>query len=141
MGNGKEVRMGLWFLLFVGVPFVELYILLQVGEIIGILPTIIIILFTGSLGIFLMKKTGREVWYRLKQRFQSGEMPGEEILEGILVLIAGVFLITPGFLTDITGFLLLIQPIRHKFLMISKRLIEHRLFIQSKYSHFQDSIQ
>lgn len=96
--------------LFVIVPFVELYILIQLGSRIGALPTLGIVVITGIAGAALAKHQGLGVWHRIQTELSYGHMPGEVLFDGVLVLIGSVLLLTPGILTDITGFILLIPP-------------------------------
>ena len=99
--------------LFVIVPFVELYILIELGNRIGALPTLGIVVITGIAGAALAKHQGLGVWHRIRTELSYGHMPGEVLFDGVLVLIGSVLLLTPGILTDITGFILLIPPGRY----------------------------
>jgi UPF0716 protein FxsA len=96
--------------LFVIVPFVELYILIELGSRIGALPTLGIVVITGIAGAALAKHQGLGVWHRIQTELSYGHMPGEVMFDGVLVLIGSVLLLTPGILTDITGFILLVPP-------------------------------
>ena len=91
--------------LFLIMPAVELALLFVVGEYVGFLPTIGLIIFTGVVGGFLAKREGLSVWNRLKDRLDGGGLPGKELLDGVIILVAGALLITPGVLTDLIGFL------------------------------------
>lgn len=94
-------------LLFTVVPAVELYLLLRIGQWLGAGTTALLILATGSLGAFLAKREGLGVLRRLQAEAMTGLPPGDRIVEGVLVLVGGVLLITPGVLTDLAGFLLI----------------------------------
>lgn len=94
--------------LFLIMPVVELFLLLQIDQVIGIWWTLGIILFTGVLGSYLAKREGLSVWGRFKKRLDSVGIPGEEALDGVIILISAALLITPGVLTDFTGFIGLI---------------------------------
>ncbi len=100
-------------LIFLIVPLVEIYILIQVGQIIGAGWTIFFVVSTAVVGIQLLKHQGLSTLMRAQQKMSSGEMPAQELLEGFALVIAGAFLLTPGFFTDTFGFLLLIPPTRH----------------------------
>jgi UPF0716 protein FxsA len=101
------------FLLFlVGIPLVELYFLIQVGTEIGVLPTIGISLFTAALGGYLVRRQGFDVLARVRRVKDQGELPAMAVMDGALLLVAGLFLLLPGFLTDAVGFLLLIPAVR-----------------------------
>ncbi len=102
----------LFLLLLVGIPLVELYFLIQVGTEIGVLPTIAISLFTAALGGYLVRRQGFDVLARVRRAKDQGELPALAVMDGALLLVAGFFLLLPGFLTDAVGFLLLIPAIR-----------------------------
>lgn len=106
------LRLILFLLVLVGVPLVELYFLIQVGSEIGVLPTIGLSLFTAALGGYLVRHQGFAVLARVRQIKDQGEPPALAVLDGALLLIAGLFLLLPGFVTDTIGFLLLIPPLR-----------------------------
>jgi UPF0716 protein FxsA len=109
--------------IFLITPVVELALLLQLGDAIGILPTIGIIVATGVTGSFLAKREGLSVWRQFNQRLQGGELPGTELIDGVIILTAGALLITPGVLTDVGGFLGLIPfTRRHMRRYISTRI-------------------
>ncbi len=99
-------------LLFTVVPVIELYILIKIGTHFGALTTIALVIGTGIIGAYLARQQGFFVWLRLQREMQEGRFPGDALLDGFLILIAGVLLLTPGLLTDICGFLLLIPVTR-----------------------------
>lgn len=100
------------FLLFTIVPLIELYILIKVGQHIGALNTVAIVIFTGIFGAFLAKMEGLRVLYNVQRDLQEGKMPTNRLLDGLLILIGAVLLITPGLLTDLAGFALIIPLTR-----------------------------
>jgi UPF0716 protein FxsA len=102
-------------LLFIVVPIAELYVILKVGDLIGILPTVALLVADSLLGSWLMRSQGRVVWRRFQETMQAGRVPHREVFDGVLVIFGGAFLITPGFLTDIIGVLLLLPPTRALF--------------------------
>src|SRR4051812_38606971 len=99
-------------LLFIVVPIAELYVILKVGDLIGILPTIALLVADSLLGSWLLKSQGRTVWQRFQQTMQAGRVPHREVFDGVLVIFGAAFLITPGFITDIFGVLFLLPPTR-----------------------------
>lgn len=99
-------------LLFIVVPAVELLLLIQMGRWIGTLPTVGLIVLTGIVGAYLAKQQGVTVLRRIQQEVNQGQMPGQALLDGAMILVAGAVLMTPGVLTDALGFLLLIPPTR-----------------------------
>jgi UPF0716 protein FxsA len=104
--------MPLLIVLFIVIPIAELYVILKVGDLIGILPTIALLVADSLLGAWLLKSQGRTVWRRFQETMQAGRVPHREVFDGVLVIFGAAFLITPGFLTDIVGVLLLLPPTR-----------------------------
>ncbi len=100
------------FLLFTCIPLVELYLLLQIGSIIGAVNTILLVIITGVLGAYLAQQEGFRTLERIRTLMAQGEMPGEPLIDAFLVLVAGFVLITPGILTDLLGFLMLLPVTR-----------------------------
>ena len=101
--------------IFVLVPLAELYVIYKVGDAIGIVPTLLILVADSLLGSWLLKSQGRAVWRRFNETMRAGRVPHRELVDGVLVIFGGAFLITPGFLTDIIGVLLLLPPTRSLF--------------------------
>jgi len=99
-------------LLFIVVPILELYVLIQVGSAMGVLPTIALLIFDSVLGAVLLRAQGRAAWVRFSRALAEGRLPGREVIDGVLVIFGGALLLTPGFLTDILGLALLIPPMR-----------------------------
>jgi UPF0716 protein FxsA len=95
-------------LLFTLVPLIELYILIKLGSVYGAFTTIALVIGTGLLGAWLAKQQGLLVWMKIQEQTSQGRLPAEQLIDGFLILVAGVVLLTPGLLTDITGFLLLV---------------------------------
>ena len=105
--------MGFYFLaIFVAMPIIEIAVFIQAGELIGLWPTIGIVILTAVIGTSLMRAQGLQTLARAQAQMDQGEMPIGELFNGICILIAGVLLLTPGFVTDTMGFLLLIPPLR-----------------------------
>jgi UPF0716 protein FxsA len=109
--------------IFIVVPLAELYVILKVGDAIGALWTIALLAADSVLGSLLLRAQGRSVWRRFNEALAAGRMPHREVMDGVLVIFGGAFLITPGFLTDIVGLILLIPPTR----AIVRRLVVRRL--------------
>jgi UPF0716 protein FxsA len=99
-------------LLFIVVPIVELYVIIQVGHAIGIWWTLALLLVDSVLGSWLMRAQGRSAWRRFQAAIAGGRVPARETLDGVLVIFGGAFLLTPGFVTDILGAILLLPPTR-----------------------------
>lgn len=101
--------------LFVIVPALELYLLIQIGQLIGAMETFGIIVITGLIGSYLAKSQGLSVWMKLQAKLGSGQIPGRELVDGVIILISGALLLTPGVLTDVIG-LLGLFPVSRSFL-------------------------
>ena len=99
-------------LLFILVPIAEIYVIIQVGQAIGPLPTVALLVVDSLVGAWLLRSQGRRAWASFTGALAAGRMPHREILDGALVLLGGAFLLTPGFLPDIVGIALLIPPTR-----------------------------
>lgn len=102
----------LLIVVFILVPIAELYVILQVGDAIGAVPVILLLIADSLIGSVLLRNQGRTVWRQFNATLAEGRVPHRELLDGIAVIFGGAFLITPGFLTDIIGLLLLIPPTR-----------------------------
>ncbi|KIL77752.1 FxsA family protein [Bacillus badius] len=98
--------------IFIIVPALEISLLMLSGKAIGILPTFLLILATGFLGAYFAKKQGMNVVVKLREDLQNGRFIGEAVMDGVCVLVGGLLLLTPGFVTDISGFLLLLPYTR-----------------------------
>ncbi|MBA3308841.1 MAG: FxsA family protein [Nocardioidaceae bacterium] len=94
--------------LFVVLPIVEIYVIIQVGQEIGALPTVILLVVESILGGWLVKREGRRAWVALNEALATGQMPGRQLADAALVLVGGTLLLTPGFVTDVFGFFLVL---------------------------------
>ena len=110
----------LLILLFIVVPVAELYVIIQVGELIGVFPTLALLLADALLGSWLLKHQGRSAWRRFNEALAARRFPGREVVDGALIIVGGTLLLTPGFLTDVLGGLLLLPPTR----AIARRLLK-----------------
>lgn len=102
------------FLCFTLIPVVELYLLIQVGTVLGGVNTILLVIVSGFLGAWLARLEGMNTLVKLRVNLQQGLMPAEELLDAVIIFIAGVVLITPGFITDVLGLLLLWPVTRNR---------------------------
>ena len=107
----------LLLIIFLVIPIVEIYLLIQVGGVIGALPTVFLVVFTAVLGAWLLRIQGFSTLQRVKKTLAEGGIPAFELLEGLILLIAGALLLTPGFFTDTIGFLCLMPALRRLFLI------------------------
>jgi UPF0716 protein FxsA len=113
--------------LFIVIPLAELYVIFQVGDAIGVIPTVLLLAVDSLLGSMLLRNQGRTVWRQFNTVLAEGRVPHREVLDGVAVIFGGAFLITPGFLTDIVGLLLLLPPTRAALRAFVVRRIGKRL--------------
>lgn len=102
------------FLLFVGIPLLEMALLIWVGSRIGLAATLLIIILTGVAGAVMVKRQGLATWRSAQSRLTEGRFPSDEIVHGAMLLVAGTLLLTPGFLSDLTGLILLVPAARER---------------------------
>lgn len=102
----------LLFLALIVVPLVEIYLLISVGRVIGAGTTILVVIGTAILGALLLRWQGLNTFARFQQTIQQGQLPAQELLEGLILIVTGALLLTPGFFTDGIGFLMLLPPVR-----------------------------
>ena len=124
------------FLFFLVVPFVEIYLLLQIGSLVGVFPTVLLVVFTAVLGAWLLRQQGFATWQRFQANLQQGAIPAYEMIEGPILLVGGALLLTPGFFTDVLGFACLIPQARRK---VAKYVIENYLINIQSGSPFQNT--
>jgi UPF0716 protein FxsA len=116
-------------LIFILVPIAELYVIIKVGGVIGVLPTLALLLADAVLGSMLLRHQGRAAWIRFNRALAEGRLPHKEVFDGVLVIIGGTLLLTPGFLTDILGLIFLIPPTRALVRAMSARWVRRRMAI------------
>jgi len=127
--------MALWILLaFIGVPLIEIALFIQVGGFIGLWPTIAIVIATAMAGTALIRRQGLNTLQRAQQEMDAQRLPVRELFDGVCLLFAGAMLLTPGFLTDSVGFVLLVPPLRRLLGSYFWRLLQN-----SKGVHFEMS--
>ena len=124
---------------FTVIPIVELILLIIIHRNSSLLFTVSLILVTGLIGSFLAKRQGTSNYKKIKESFNGGQLPGKELLHGLLILIAGALLITPGVMTDILGFLLLTPPFRSFIGGILSKKIQSKFKVQSQGFNFTQS--
>ena len=103
---------GLLVLIFIVVPIIELAVIIQVGQALGVLNTIALLLLVSFVGAWLVKREGLGVWRRFHRQVESGTVPARELADGVMIIFAGALLMTPGFVTDLLGLSLLMPPVR-----------------------------
>jgi UPF0716 protein FxsA len=115
--------------LFIVVPIAELYVIIQVGEAIGVLPTLALLLADALLGSLLLRHQGRGAWRRFNTALAARRFPGREVADGLMIAIGGTLLLAPGFITDVFGLLLLIPPTRAIARSLMKGFVGRRFII------------
>lgn len=121
--------MPLLIILFIVVPIVELYVIIQIGSLIGVVPTLALLLADALLGSLLLRHQGRGAWRRFNAALAERRFPGREVADGLLIAIGGTLLLTPGFVTDIFGLIFLIPPTRAIVRGLLRRLAARRFFV------------
>jgi UPF0716 protein FxsA len=114
-------------LLFVGIPLLELFILIQLGQLFGIWPTVGLVIFTGFAGAALARLEGLRTLWRIRGELAQGRLPGEALFDGLAILVGGALLLTPGILTDLLGLSFLLPPTRRLLVGRVRRNLERRL--------------
>lgn len=109
-------------MLFTLIPLLELYVLIELSRLISLSATIALVILTGALGAVLARREGLRAWRRLQDSLARHESPADELINGLLILVAGAVLITPGLITDLTGFALLVPPVRR---YVRRRLVTY----------------
>jgi UPF0716 protein FxsA len=127
---------------FILVPIIEIYLFIKVGSAIGALATVALVFLTAMIGVYLLRQQGLSTLNQVQAQMQRGEIPATSLFEGMLLFIAGVLLLTPGFMTDSIGFVLMIPPLRK---VIALWILEHSGWIVQMQAHtvrkgqYQDS--
>ena len=119
--------MPIFLLLFIIVPLIEIALFIQVGDQVGVLPTVALVVLTAVIGVLLLRWQGIATLMRARERMQAGQVPAQEMVEGFLLAVAGIMLLTPGFFTDSLGFLLLVPQLRQGlYKTVSRRMVIRR---------------
>jgi len=126
--NGKRLLRLAMVVAFIGVPLLEIYVLVQVGQVIGPWWTILLLILASVLGTWLIRREGGRAWRGLTQALQTGRMPARELADGALILVGGTLMLAPGFVTDAVGVLLILpvtRPIARRLLtgVVTRRLL------------------
>ncbi len=121
--------MALLVILFIVVPIVELYVIIQVGQAIGVVPTLALLVADALLGSLLLRQQGRGAWRRFNAALAERRFPGREVADGLMIAVGGTLLLTPGFVTDIFGLALLIPPSRAVLRRLLRRFAAHRFLV------------
>jgi UPF0716 protein FxsA len=114
-------------LIFIVLPIAELYVIIQVGHVLGVVNTLALLVLISFAGAWLMKREGLNTWRRAQRQVDAGVVPGRELVDGALILLAGALLLAPGFITDALGLLLLLPPVRAAVRAFTRQRIERRV--------------
>lgn len=128
-------------LLFIGVPVIEIATFIQVGGLIGLWPTLGVVILTAFIGTALLRQQGLSTLMRAQTALNEGRMPAEELFDGACLLLAGAFLLTPGFVTDSVGFLLFFPPFRNLLRLKAKGFIKNNASLHGAQANQQQSYQ
>jgi UPF0716 protein FxsA len=123
-------------LLFILVPIAELYVIIKIGGVIGILPTLALLVADALLGSFLLRQQGRAAWVRFNRALAENRLPHKEVFDGVLIVFGGALLLTPGFITDIFGLVLLIPPTRALVRVFATRMVRGRMAAGGRVAYF-----
>lgn len=126
----------MFFLLFIGIPIIEVILFITVGKYIGLWNTILIIIITGIVGAILVKKQGISTLQKGLDELRSNKVPLKSMLEGLAIVIAGAFLLTPGFLTDCLGAILLIPPLRNRISVFVLEYLKKNSKIKTNFNEY-----
>lgn len=113
-------------LLFIVVPLIELWVIVQVAHHIGYLDTFGLLILSGIVGGWLMRREGFAVWRRARASVERGQVPAKELVDGLLIVMGGALMLAPGFVTDIVGMLLLLPPVRAAARVVVRRRMARR---------------
>jgi UPF0716 protein FxsA len=116
--------------LFVLVPIVELAVIIQVGQALGVVETLLLMVIVSVVGAWLVKREGLGLWRRAQRQLDTGVVPGRELVDGMLIMLAGALLLTPGFVSDCVGILLLLPPVRAGLRGLVIRRLRRRVVTQ-----------
>ncbi|CAH0346231.1 FxsA family protein [Bacillus sp. CECT 9360] len=116
-----------FFLLIIAMPALEIAVLLLSGQTIGVWPTILLIILTGVIGTYLAKQQGLETIKKAQEQMRYGQLPGDALLDGICVLVGGTLLLTPGFVSDLLGLILLLPPTRKVIKPLILKMIKNMI--------------
>lgn len=133
----------LFVLLFFVLPLIEIYLLIQVGQVIGAFPTILLVIATSVLGAYLLRQQGLSALARLQNNLRQGQLAAEEMKEGVFILLGGILLMTPGFFTDFLGLLCLLPPTRKLLMKLLSRSAKRgsKVIYEDVYIHTNTRVQ
>lgn len=132
---------GILAILFILVPIAEISLLIEIGRQIGSFSTIFLVILTGIVGAYLTRTQGFQIWFQIRNQFHRGEFPANSLIEGLLVLVGGLTLLTPGFITDSLGLLCLIPPTRKLLREVIKNELGKRIETPQRNTTKHDAVE
>ncbi|BBP46666.1 hypothetical protein THMIRHAS_20390 [Thiosulfatimonas sediminis] len=130
--------MKIFLLFFLLIPLLELYLLIELGSVIGALPTVLWVIGTAVVGVYLIRRQGMATMLQAQQELQEGKPPQQAVINGVLIFIGGVLLFIPGLITDTLGGLLLLAPLRHS--LVAQGLKGMQMRGRSAYRRSEESV-
>ena len=125
-------------IIFMLVPIVEMWILIEVGSSIGALPTVALVVLTATLGLSLLKRQGLSTLMSARRKMDEGSIPASELVSGVMIAVGGALLLTPGFVTDAIGFALLIPQTRQWLLLKLVDRYREKITIEGEFRRVDD---
>ena len=125
-------------IIFMLVPVIEMWILIEVGGWIGALPTIALVVLTATLGLSLLKRQGPSMLMSARRKINEGSIPASELVSGVMIAVGGALLLTPGFVTDVIGFALLIPQARQWLLLKLADRYRDKIIIEGEFRRVDD---
>ena len=113
--------------LFIGLPIIELALLIKLHGMVGFLPTVFIVLSTGIIGAWLVRRQGLAMLFHIQREMSIGNLPAPQMIDGVMILVAGALLVTPGLITDTAGFLLLVPQVRERIRFWLRKKLERKV--------------
>ena len=113
--------------LFIGMPVLELALLIRLHDAVGFWPTVLLVLTTGAAGAALVRRQGIQILFKIQQETARGNLPAPQMIDGVMILVAGALLVTPGVITDLSGFLLLIPFVRKQIRLWLRKKLEQKI--------------
>lgn len=113
--------------LFIGMPILELALLIKLDGVVGFVPTVLLVFLTGVAGAALVRRQGIHILFKIQQEMANGNLPAPQMMDGVMILMAGALLVTPGLITDITGFALLVPFVRERIRFWLRKKLEEKV--------------
>ncbi len=113
--------------LFIGLPILELAVLIELHGMVGFFPTVLLVFLTGIVGATMVRRQGINTLFQIQREMANGNLPAPQLMDGVMILIAGALLVTPGLITDVSGFLLLVPVVRERIRLWLRKKLEEKV--------------